>query len=474
MERFKDEKSFVYLRFNWISTSQKLLNTAATLAERCRQSRSKERQVLTDFAPAFNTLLTSLEVSGAYLKGQWIRIVTDHEVYGGEFQRSPAHNRQVLTALKWLIESGYLNIVDGKRTIKINGSSKFHDLPYAYEITKKWLKEIADKPISEQHEIARNPLATYVDLRKKVKPPTRGKERSVSLQITPANRKQYQDLIEGSERLLEAADSLWQRVSIHLGKGVLPSMRASMTRIFNNGSFMDGGRFYCSLQNLPKNQRKELLFNGEPTLEIDFAGLHPHLLYHLQAENFSDDPYEIKGFSRDSVKVAFNTLINRDSRKHKGSAARSLAMNLDITTDEALFLENSLYKLHSRIAGHFNTGYGLKLQWLDSQIAYEVMKYFFLRLKRPVLMIHDSAIVSVRDTEALKLSMVDAYSSEVFKELQKNKYLYQNQFAPLPMGLKIISADFSDLLTNTIYKALEGVDVHTDEWDRAIRLDHPL
>ena len=127
MERFKDEKSFVYLRFNCISTSQKLLNTAATLAERCRQSRSKERQVLTNFAPAFNTLLTSLEVSGAYLKGQWIRIVTDHEVYGGKFQRSPAHNRQVLTALKWLIENGYLNIVDGKRTIKINGSSKFHD-----------------------------------------------------------------------------------------------------------------------------------------------------------------------------------------------------------------------------------------------------------------------------------------------------------------------------------------------------------
>jgi len=474
MERFKDEKSFVYLRFNWISTSQKLLNTAATLAERCRQSRSKERQVLTDFAPAFNTLLTSLEVSGAYLKGQWIRIVTDHEVYGGEFQRSPAHNRQVLTALKWLIESGYLNIVDGKRTIKINGSSKFHDLPYAYEITKKWLKEIADKPISEQHEIARNPLATYVELRKKVKPPTRGKERSVSLQITPANRKQYQDLIEGSERLLEAADSLWQRVSIHLGKGVLPSMRASMTRIFNNGSFMDGGRFYCSLQNLPKNQRKELLFNGEPTLEIDFAGLHPHLLYHLQAENFIGDPYEIKGFSRDSVKVAFNTLINRDSKKHKGSAARSLAMNLDITTDEALFLENSIYKLHSRIAGHFNTGYGLKLQRLDSQIAYEVMTCFFLQLKRPVLMIHDSAIVSVRDTEALKLSMVDAYSSEVFKGLQKNKYQYQNQFAPLPMGLKIISADFSDILTSTIYKALEGVDIHTEEWDRAIRLDHPL
>lgn len=474
MQRFKDEKSFVYLRFNWVSTSQKLLNIAANLAERCRQSRSAERQVFTDFAPALNTILTSLEVSGAYLNGQWIRIVTDHEVYGGKSQRSPAYNRQVLTALKWLIESGYLNIVDGKRTIKINGSSKFHDLPYAYEITNKWLEQIAEKPISEQHEIYRNPLAAYVQLRKKVKPLTRGKERSVSLPLTPSDRLYYPDLIEGSEGLLEAADSLWQRVSIHLGKEVLSSMQASMTRIFNNGSFLEGGRFYCSLQNLPKNERKELLFNGEPTLEIDFTGLHPHMLYQLQAENFIGDPYEIKGFSRDAVKVAFNTLINRDSRKHKGPAARSLALNLDITTDEALFLENSLYRLHSRIAGHFNTGYGLKLQRLDSQIAYEVMKCFFLQLKRPVLMIHDSAIVSVRDTEALKLSMVDAYSSEVFKELEKNKSQYQNQFAPLPIGLKIISADFSDLLTNTIYKALEGVDIHTYEWDHALRIDHPL
>jgi hypothetical protein len=473
MQRFKDEKSFVYLRFNWVSTSQKLLNIAATLAEKCRQSRSTERQVLTDFAPAFNTILTSLEVSGAYLEGQWIRIVTDHEVYGGKFQRSPAHNRPVLTALKWLINCGYLKIEDGKRTIKQDGSSKLNDLPYAYVITNKWLEEIADKPISEQHEIVRNPLATYLELRKKVKPHNRGKERSVSLPISHKDRLRHLDLIEGTQGLLKAADSLWQRVSIHLGKEVLPSMQASMTRIFNNGSFMDGGRFYCSLQNLPKNQRKELFFNGEPTLEIDFAGLHPHMMYHLQAENFSGDPYEIKGFSRDAVKVGFNTLINRDSRKHKGSAARSLAMNLDLTPDEALRLENYIYKLHSRIAGHFNTGYGLKLQRLDSQIAYEVMKCFFVQLKRPVLMIHDSAIVSVRDTEALKLSMVDAYSSEVFKELEKNKSRYQNQFAPLPAGLKIVSADFTDLLTSTIYKALEGVDIATDEWDRAIKLDHP-
>ena len=128
MQRFNDEKSFVYLRLNWISTSPKLLSVVASLAERCRSSRGSKRRILTDFAPAFNAVLTSLEVSGAYLQGKWIRIVTDSDVYGGNAQRSAAHNRGVLRALMWLIDSGYLRKEDGKRIIKVTGSFFFYSL----------------------------------------------------------------------------------------------------------------------------------------------------------------------------------------------------------------------------------------------------------------------------------------------------------------------------------------------------------
>lgn len=78
-------------------------------------------------------------------------------------------------------------------------------------------------------------------------------------------------------------------------------------------------------------------------------------------------------------------------------------------------------------------------------------------------MIHDSAIVSVRDVEALKLCMVDAYQYVVFKELQRydNK---DSEHAPLPKGLKVTSAKFNETLTNTICKALEGIVVEADEW----------
>lgn len=70
MQRFTDEKSFIYLRFNWISTAPRLLSVVKALAEACRQSRGEKRQVKTDFTPAFNAVLTSLEVSGAYTQAQ--------------------------------------------------------------------------------------------------------------------------------------------------------------------------------------------------------------------------------------------------------------------------------------------------------------------------------------------------------------------------------------------------------------------
>lgn len=459
---------FVYLRYNWISNSAKLLSIALRLAEACRTSRGKKRQVKTDFTPAFNAVLTSLEVSGAYNPDQWIRIVTDGEVYGGGTQRSAAHHRGVLTALKWLIDSGYLLKVDKRRTVKVAGSTQLHHLPFAYVISDKWRNEISDQPISLQHEVLRNPLASYVQLRKKIITSKKAVERSVSLQITSDDRKRHPDLIDASERLLERADDVWRHVRIQLGDIVLPVMQTTMTRIFNNGSFDQGGRFYCQLQNLKEDQRKHLCFNDEPTVEIDFAGIHPHLLYQLQGESFDGDPYGIKGFKRDKVKKAFNTLINRDSSKHKGPLAASLVWNLGITSAEASKLENALYKLHRRIAGYFNSGYGLKLQKLDSQMAFNVMTRFFMELKRPVLMVHDSAIVSVRDVETLKLCMVDAYSSVVSNELRIKGYLNE-ELAPMPKGLKVTSADFNEALINTITKALEGIYVNDNEWTMAMK-----
>ena len=465
-----DESFYTYLRFDWISGSPSLTTIAQQLSDVFKQARQPKRKSKSDFVSAFNVVLTALEVMGAYEPDRWIRIVTDHEVYGGKNQRSAAHTRQVCSALEWLIAEGLLQRVDGKRVQKSEGSSRKNNLPFAYVITAKWRTEIADNPMSLPSEIYRNPLASYVQLRTKVKASGNRSDLSISLPITLGHREQHPDLIGGSERLLKAADDVWRRVAISLKDTQLSPMRTSMTRIFNNGVFDDGGRFYCNLQNLKKVERKHLRFNGEQVIEIDFEGIHPHMLYHLQGDIFVGDPYWIEGsdLKREQIKTAFNMLINRDSKKHQGSSAKSLAHNLEIDLKKAIELENAIYRLHHRVSGYFNTGYGLKLQRIDSDIAYEVMSSFILIRKQPILMIHDSAIVSVRHTELLKLCMVEAYQSVMKKQLMKNAN-FDNGSTPLPAGLKVTSVEFTKTLTNTIFKALEGDDVSDNEWSIAMK-----
>ena len=91
---------------------------------------------------------------------------------------------------------------------------------------------------------------------------------------------------------------------------ILPSYGASdteytstITRIFSKGSFELGGRLYAPIQNYTKQTRKYFYLNGEPTIEIDYSCIHPHMLYHGEGLEFdSDDPYAIEGFDTDSVK----------------------------------------------------------------------------------------------------------------------------------------------------------------------------
>ena len=168
------------------------------------------------------------------------------------------------------------------------------------------------------------------------------------------------------------------------------------------------GRLYSAVQNYKAETRKYLYFDKEPTLEIDYSSFHPHLLYHQDGLQFAgDDPYVIEGFDRGHVKVAFNIMLNRKGSKDNKSAANTISDELGIDIEASEALEIAILELHGPIAQYFNSGIGLKLQRLDSNIAMSVIDYFVNVLKRPIVSIHDSFIVSVRDTESLILIMAD-------------------------------------------------------------------
>ena len=138
------------------------------------------------------------------------------------------------------------------------------------------------------------------------------------------------------------------------------------------------------------------------------------------------------------------------------SATRSAVM----TDDFAEALEAAIQALHSPIAHHFNTGIGLTLQRRDSDIALLVINTFVNELNRPIICVHDSFVVSVRDTESLILAMNDSYKAVHKNEEDATK-------TKVMKGIKGVSLDFSDALTTAIEQCFEqDTDTLTDRyWD---------
>ena len=76
-------------------------------------------------------------------------------------------------------------------------------------------------------------------------------------------------------------------------------------RIFNNGSWEEGGRFYGGWwQRIPWQWRVQISVNGasDGSVEVDYSGHHIVLLYALEGADFRRinrrDPYRLPDFDR--------------------------------------------------------------------------------------------------------------------------------------------------------------------------------
>jgi hypothetical protein len=187
---------------------------------------------------------------------------------------------------------------------------------------------------------------------------------------------------------------------------------ASLYRVFNDGSWGRGGRFYGGWwQSLPKAVRQTITINGEPTVELDFKALHPRLLYHLakQPVPADVDPYAMgepwQDVDRGVLKVAFNQLlaITGDGTPKKPAKAQLPPG----ATYKALV--NAIEVRHAPVDRWFRRGRASELQNLDARIAEGVLGYFTVAIGRPVLPVHDSFIVATRDERKLGETMCLAY-----------------------------------------------------------------
>lgn len=439
-----------YIKYHHISDDPALIAKGDLLVNLYKRSKQQQRKNTRDFSAAFNVILTSVDIFQAY-DGWSLYIPTNNNLFSGTLKRNSTYTTELLDALKWFIAEGYLEQVSGVTRPKKKNSKKRQWLPKAYKLTARWLSEISNKPLSDPRLIRRNPLAGYWECRKKID--------GAKVAVTPSDRqlKLHRAVLADTDQALEAYDKFMVNVVTSIGHSAINPAQLSMIRIFSNGSLNQGGRLYSAVQNYKKETRKYLYFDDEPTLEIDYSAFHPHLIYHQSGQEFKgDDPYVIEGFERDHVKVAFNIMLNRRGSKDNKSAAGTISEELDVDLLQATALEDAILQLHAPIAGQFNSGAGLKLQRLDSNIALSVVNHFITKHQRPIVCIHDSFICSVRDAETLILLMADYYSIIVGEVGMR--------------GIKGTAQEFSEPLTDAINKCFkqETDGMTTSSWDALV------
>jgi hypothetical protein len=200
-------------------------------------------------------------------------------------------------------------------------------------------------------------------------------------------------------------------------------------RVFNNRSWEQGGRFYGAWWiGCPSELRKYITLNGKPTVELDYSGIHIHLLYAKIGINYAskrEDPYALDDGTntRDLNKLILLTAINAKTEP----LARSSVFD-QLRTDNKLYEYNIsnhepiarkirlLKEKHAPIAHLITSGEGIKLQYLDSCIVDSLIQ-FAVKHNIPILTIHDS-VVCQKEYAALIKGKMWTY----FVELLKSKF----------------------------------------------------
>lgn len=225
-------------------------------------------------------------------------------------------------------------------------------------------------------------------------------------------------------------------------------LNRDLYRVFNNGTFAEGGRFYGGWwQNVPRQQRQWLTIDWWPTAEVDYSSMQIVMLYAKEGIKLEGDAYHIDGIDphyRPLIKRTLLKIINATGRME---APRKDALPEGWTWQQLI---EAVKARHEPIAKHFRTGIGLQLQRTDSDIAEAVMLEMKSRGKL-ALPIHDSFVVKLGQQDELGGVMVEEFARQTGQSI----------------GVKGDNTWF-DYLRATVPEAFEldnhGVRSHEDFW----------
>jgi len=188
---------------------------------------------------------------------------------------------------------------------------------------------------------------------------------------------------------------------------ILPLPGNGVHRIFSRGDWACHGRAYGWWQNIPRKVRPDLLIDGEPTAEADYAALHPTMLYCRRGLKFDGDPYDVGDIPREHAKKGFNIAVNEPDRR---SALYALADRARITPADADRVLVAVEHRHKSISDALFSDAGIRLMRDDSDM---ILSAVGAANDRGVvaLPIHDALVVQARYSDAEV--MVEAFEKIV-------------------------------------------------------------
>ncbi len=134
--------------------------------------------------------------------------------------------------------------------------------------------------------------------------------------LQPAKPKTMPTHVRQSEKVLERYNAFLSQQSLGLScdtTGVFLDT-TQVYRVFNRNSYDHGGRIYGGWwMQLNKDKRSHITINGQPTIELDYKGQHPNLLYAQANIPLPADPYDIPDLPRKLAKTATMVMLNSDS-----------------------------------------------------------------------------------------------------------------------------------------------------------------
>lgn len=249
------------------------------------------------------------------------------------------------------------------------------------------------------------------------------------------------------ERLLNKTNKTKQLAALNSIFHLFALMRFpevhQLSRMFNNSTIDEGGRFYWTpIQSLPKELRSAVTINGEETIELDYSCYHTSILYHKEGLEVPVDPYIHPHGSplREIMKLILNTALNIQEDGECGTSKTIFSVLAEINLRKPrlrMALQNStyyrennkcyysalnemydeLYTYHCPIQKAFCSNEGMKLQRIDSDIAEEILQHFTDR-QVPVIPIHDSFIVQKTFADDLRQVMKDVYFRRFNKPIE--------------------------------------------------------